>query len=458
MLNKTKLLFLGCWLLASSSSFAQTTTATTPKIETFTLKNGLEVIVIENHRIPAVNHTLWYKIGAADDPIGKSGLAHYHEHSMFLGTQKYKSGEYSKIITAHGGEQNAFTGHDATAYFVNIAKEELPLAMEMEADRMRGLVLDDSEMAKEKQVIIEERRMRIDNNPEALLGEQINATLFRNHPYRLPVIGWQHEMDGLTKKDVIDFHNKYYHPNNAILIVGGDVTATEVKKLAEKYYGDFKNVAVPARRWNEEPPQIAARRITMHHAQVSQPEWQRVYAVASLGYGKHEQALPLFILAQVLGGGKTSRLYSELVTKQKIATAISVDYQGFSKGIAEFSIDIIPAQNVDPVVAEAAADKEIAKLLHDGITPEELERSKTLLKADTIFARDGLSSMANIMGWVRMIGLDKDYFVNWPKLIDKITADEVLAAAKDNLKLEQSVTAQLLPEEKAEVKENAGKK
>ena len=442
--KKNLLLAVGCWLLVASNATANTT----PTIETFTLKNGLEVIVVENHRIPAVNHTLWYRVGAADDPTGKSGLAHYHEHAMFLGTEKYKSGEYSKIITAHGGEQNAFTGHDATAYFVNIAKEKLPLAMEMEADRMRGLVLDDKEMEKEKQVIIEERRMRIDNNPEALLGEQINASLFRNHPYRLPVIGWQHEMNGLTKKDVIDFHNKYYHPNNAILIVGGDVSGAEVRKLAEKYYGGFINTVIPERHWNEEPPQIVARRITLHHDQVSQPEWTRLYAVSSLGYGKHEQALPLFILAQVLGGGKTSRLYSELVNKQKIATEVSVNYQGFSKGIGKFSIDIIPAQNISTATVEAEADKEISKLLHDGITGEELERAKTLLKADTIFARDGLSSMANIIGWVRMIGLNTSYFTNWSILIDKITADEVMTAIKDNLKLEQSVTAQLLPKEK----------
>ncbi len=420
--------------------------ADAPVIENFTLKNGLEVIVIPNHRIPAVNHTLWYRIGAADDPSGKSGLAHYHEHAMFLGTKKYKSGEYSNIIARNGGEQNAFTGHDATAYFINISKENLPLAMEMEADRMGELTASDDAMEKEKQVIIEERRMRVDNNPDALLYEQVNALLFRHHPYRLPVIGWQHEMNNLSKQDVIDFHKKWYHPNNAILIVGGDVTAAEVKSLAEKYYGKIPRASIPARHWNEEPPQRGERRITMHHSQVSQAELSRVYAVPSLGYGKKEQALPLFVLAQVLGGGKTSRLYRSLVTEQKLATAINVDYNGFTRGPAEFSIDLVPEQGVDPAKLEEAANKELEKFLKEGLTDEELSRAKTLLKAETIFARDGLSEIANVIGWIRMIGLDSNYFTNFSELVDKISAQDVLAAAKEALRSEQSVTASLLPE------------
>jgi zinc protease len=430
--------------------------ADAPATQNFTLKNGLEVIVIPNHRVPAVNHTLWYKIGAGDDPIGKSGLAHYHEHAMFLGTKKYKKGEYVDIIARNGGEQNAFTGHDATAYFVNISKENLPLAMEMEADRMSPLTASDSDMEKEKQVIIEERRMRTDNNPDALLYEQVRAALFRNHPYHLPVIGWKHEMDGLTKQDVMDFHKKYYHPNNAILIVSGDVTAAEVKPLAEKYYGDLARVDVPARHWNDEPPQIAQRRIVMHNEQVSQPELSRIYATSSLGYGKKEDTLPLFVLAQVLGGGKSSRLYHALVTKQKLAAAVNVNYNGFSIGPGEFSIEIDPEQEIDPAKLEQAVDKELNNFLTNGLIDDELSRAKTLLKAETIFARDGLSGISNIMGWVRMIGLDSDYFNRLPKLVDEISAESVLNAAKNTLKPEQSVTSLLLPEIKSE--KEGGKK
>ncbi len=418
-----------------------------PDITSFTLDNGLEVIVIPNHRVPAVNHTLWFKIGAADDPSGKSGLAHYHEHAMFLGTTKYKSGEYSSIISSNGGEQNAFTGYDATAYFVNISKENLPLAMAMEADRMGDLTATDSDMEKEKQVIIEERRMRIDNNPDALLSEQVNAALFRNHPYHWPSIGWQHEMNGLTRQDVINFHKKWYHPNNAILIVSGDVTPEEVRPLAEKYYGPIPRAEVPKRIWNDEPPQRGERRIIMHHPQVTQPELSRTYATVSLGYGNSEEALPLFVLAQILGGGKASRLYHALVADQKIASAVSVDYNGFARGPGEFSIDIVPEQGVGTEKLEEAVDRQLAEFLKNGLTPDELERAKTLLKAETIYARDGLSGVANIMGWIRMIGLGTDYFSNWPKLVDKITAQQVMDAAKDTLKREQAVTSLLLPPE-----------
>ena len=430
--------------LASANVFA----ASSPAITSFTIKNGLEVIVVENHRVPAVNHTIWYRIGASDDPAGKSGLAHYHEHTMFLGTSKYKSGDYSKIIAAHGGSENAFTGHDATAYFINIAREELPLAMEMEADRMRGLTPTDADMAKEKQVIIEERRMRIENSPEALLDEQIHATLFRNHPYHQPTIGWLHEMEGLTKQDVTQFHNKYYHPNNAVLIIGGDVNPQEVRKLAEKYYGDLPKVAIPARVWNTEPPQNSERRVIMHSSQVSQAQWQRVYATASLGYGKKDEVLPLFILAQVLGGGKTSKLYHALVTEQKIATHVGVGYNGFAIGAGEFSIEITPERGVSVEAVEKAADEEIAKFMSEGVSDEELKRAKTLLKAETIFMRDGLSATANIIGEIRMLGMNADYFAQWKKMVDGVSKEQVLTAAKDTIKKDQSVTAELLPEEK----------
>lgn len=426
-----------------------------PIISNFTLKNGLEVIVVENHRVPAVSHTLWYRVGAADDPEGKSGLAHYHEHAMFLGTKKYKSGEYSKIITASGGEQNAFTGRDATAYYINIAKDKLPLAMEMEADRLRGLVLDDKEMEKEKQVIIEERRMRIDNHPEAQLAEQVEAMLFRNHPYHQPVIGWKHEMEELTKQDVINFHKKYYHPNNAVLIVAGDVTAQEVKPLAEKYYGGFASAKLPARVWKTEPPQNVARQVSMHSPQVAQAKWSRVYATVSLGEGKGDgkgdEVLPLYIAGHLLGGGKTSKLYRTLVVERKIATSVDVDYSGFNKGFGEFSIDIVPTQGAEIAEIEKAVDAEIKRIASGEIEDSELARAKTLLKSEIIFARDGLSSLANLIGTLRMIGQTTDYFTTLDKQIDAVSKTAVVAAIANNLKSEASVTAILQPE-KAEDK------
>ncbi len=417
-------------------------------VETFHLQNGMEVIVIPNHRVPAVSHMLWIKAGAADDPLGKSGLAHFHEHIMFQGSANYKPGEYAKTIARHGGQQNAFTGQDAISYYVNIAKEKLPLVMELEVDRIRGVKPTDAIIAKEREVILEERRSRIENNPDALLAEQVNAALFRHHPYHLPVIGWKHEMETLTKQDILDFHKRYYHPNNMMLIVSGDITAKELKPLAQKYYGKLRRKSIPARNWTTEPPHNAARRIVMHHANVKQRVWARNYATSSIAYGKKEDALPLFVLSYILGGGKTSRLYQSLIVEQKIASAIDASYGGFALGPSEFQIQAIPEPSVSMKTIENAIDKELEKLLAEGVTDKEMKRAKTLLKAESIYARDGITSMARIMGWIRIAGLDSDYFELWPELIENITAEQVLTAAKHTLIMKQSVTSELLPETK----------
>ena len=435
--------------LSGFTLWASAACAAEPAISNFTLKNGLEVIVIENHRVPAVSHTIWYRIGAADDPQGKSGLAHYHEHAMFLGTANYKSGEYADIVTRQGGEQNAFTSRDLTGYYINIAKEKLPLAMELEADRMRGLVLSDADMAKEREIIIEERRMRIENNPGALLSEQVNAAMFLHHPYHIPTIGWMHEMQKLSKNDVLDFHKTWYHPNNAILIVSGDVTPPQVRALAEKYYGPLPKVAVPARVWNQEPPHNTARHITMHHVNVKQPEWVKNYMAPSMKYGKSEEAMPLLVLSQLLGGGKGSRLYQALVVKQKLAVGIDVDYDGFSIGPGDFSVSATPQEQVSVETLEKAVNGELAAFLASNISDEEFARAKAGLKAQSIYAREGLSGVAQIMGYIRMIGLNQDFFTRWPYMIDAVTKEQVMQAAQDTLQDKQSVTALLLPEEKA---------
>jgi zinc protease len=288
--------------------------------------------------------------------------------------------------------------------------------------------------------------MRIENNPEAMLSEQMEAALFRNHPYGRPVIGWMHEMEGLTKQDVLDFHNKWYTPSNAILIISGDITAKEVKPLAEKYYGGLPKTPAAKRAWNEEPPQNVQRHLVMHHANVKQPEWVRTYAVSSVAYGKKEQALPLFILGEILGDGKTSRLYQALVVEQKLASGVSVGYNGFTIGPASFDISITPENGVALEALEKAVDKELADALSKPVTENEIKRAKTLLKAETIFARDSLTSMSRIMGTIRMSGLDADYFNRWPDMIEAVTANQITDAAKDALQIIASVTAYLLPQ------------
>lgn len=407
----------------------------------------MEVIIIPNHRVPAVTHMIWYKIGSADDPPGKSGVAHYLEHMMFQGSKNLKPGEYAKIIARHGGQQNAFTHFDATSYYVSIAKEHLPLVMKLEAERMQGLLFSEADAAREKEVIIEERRMRIENSPAALFNEQINNALWQHHPYRIPIIGWMHEMQGLTREDVLDFWKAYYRPNNAILIISGDVTAAEMKPLAEKYYGGIKPLAPARFRWNEEPPARVDTRIEMHHANVKEPLWERVWALPSVGQGKEKEALALMVAAHGLGGSNVSRLYQAIVKEQKLATDIDADYNGFSRGPGKLIITASPTPGVDFPQLEAAVEKVMTALVTEGFTDEEIERSKTLLKAETIYARDGLSSVANVMGWIRMCGLSADYFSRWPGLIDAVTAEEAKAAIGLVLSTHH-LTGTLLPEAK----------
>ncbi len=416
-------------------------------VESFTLANGLEVVVIPNHRLPAVSHMLWYRVGGGDDPSGKSGLAHFHEHVMFLGTAAHGPGEYDALISRHGGQQNAFTGYDATAYYIDISKDELPLAMALEADRMNPLTVSDAGVKREREVIMEERRARIENSPTALFSEQMNASLFRQHPYHTPVIGWMHEMKQLTRADVFRFHQIWYHPNNAVLVLSGDITAAEARPMVERYYGGLPRVPVPQRRWSDEPPQLAPRQIAMRHANVKQPVWSRIYAASSLGYGNKDQALPTLVLSQLLGVGKTSRLYRSLVTDKKLASSVDVGYDVFTIGPSRFEISIIPESGTDMETITKAVDEEIARSLKDGFSDKEMARAKTQLKADSVFTRDDLNGMARTMGWIRMVGLDKDYFLRWPQLIEAVTAESVSEAGKSALNLNQSVTGFLLPEE-----------
>ncbi|MGE0754728.1 MAG: M16 family metallopeptidase [Alphaproteobacteria bacterium] len=416
-------------------------------VEQFKLGNGMEVIVLPNHRVPAISHMLWFRVGSADDPEGKSGLAHFLEHMMFKGTDAYKAGEFSDIIARHGGDQNAFTSYDSTGYYVNIAKEHLPLVMKLEAARLRGLKLEEGETEKEREVIIEERRQRIENSPEALLDEEVNAALFRHHPYGIPVIGWMHEMQGLNREDVLDFHKKYYHAGNAVLIVSGDITAAELKPLAERSYGTLPKAETPLRNWVSEPPQRAPRQVELRHENVKQEQWLRRYIAPSFGSGKEADVLPAFLLSQVLGGGKTSILYQALVVEQKLASQVDTSYNGIGLGPADFTITVIPEKNVSFEQIENAVDAQLARIKQDGFSAEDIGRAKTLLKAESVYARDGLSSMARIMGWIRMAGKNPDYFVRWQELIDAVQASQMQAVAHSILIPEASVTGHLLPRE-----------
>jgi zinc protease len=440
---------LGLFAL-SSLAFAANAAQDLP-IESFQLKNGMEVVLVSDPSVPAVTHMLWYRVGAADDFPGRSGLAHYNEHMMFQGTEKIAGGEFARSVAVHGGHANAFTSHDYTAYYVSIAREYLPLVMEMEADRMLHMAPSQANFIKEREVIIEERRMSIENQPEALLNEELHALLYRNHPYHTPVIGWMHEMQALSREDVLAFHRQFYQPANAVLVVTGDIGLPELKTLAERYYGGLPTTPAYQRHWNIEPPQRGPRSLTMRSPLVRQPQWTRIYAAPSVSQKDATLVMPIYLVAQILGGGPASRLYQSLVVRQHLATDISADYDGIDLGPGEFSLGATPAEGVGMTRLEAAIDKEIQDFTQDlaehRLSEEEIARAKTLLKAESIYARDGLEGMARLLGSLIMAHLPPRYFNEWPRMIEAVDAANMREAAISLFRPENSVTGYLLPQE-----------
>jgi zinc protease len=416
--------------------------------ETFTLANGMTVVVVPNHRVPVVTHMVWYKVGAADEPAGKSGIAHFFEHLMFKGTEKRAAGEFSKAVARNGGRENAFTGQDYTAYHQTVAVDRLELLMEMEADRMTHLVLTENEVEPERLVIFEERRQRTGNNPRAILGEHVNAALFLNHPYRKPIIGWEHEVKALGIEDLRSFYRLWYAPNNAILVVAGDITAAQLRPLAEKYYGVISRAATPVRARPQEPPQRAARRVILRDSRVRQESWSRAYLAPSYLSGASEHAHALEVLAEVLSGGATSRIYRKLVVERKLAVSAGAYYSADRLGPARFAFYGSPRQGVRLAALSAAFDGEIAALLKDGVDEKEVARAIGRLQAEAIYARDSLATGARVLGAALSIGRTVEDVETWPERIGAVTAADVDAAARAVFRIERSVTAALLPEEK----------
>ena len=416
---------------------------------TYQLANGLQVVVVENHRSPIVTHMVWYRVGAADEPPGKSGIAHLLEHLMFKGTPSVPPGEFSKIVARMGGRDNAFTSSDYTAYFQNVAADRLEAVMKMEADRMRNLTLDDHNVVTERAVVQEERRSRTDNNPQALLAERIEAALYLNHPYRRPVIGWGSEIAQLDREDALDFYKRWYAPNNAILVVAGDVQPEKVRALAETYYGPLKPETVPQRIRPEEPPQVAARTVTLEDPRVQQPSWSRTYMAPS--YSSSDKAAPyaLEVLAEILGGGATSRLYKSLVVDQGIAAGAGAWYDPSAVDQTTFGLSATPRPGVEVAKVQAAMDKEIARVLDKGITAAEVERAKTRLRANVAYARDSLHTAARVLGEALTTGQTVADVEAWPARIAAVTPEQVNAAARAVLDDRASVTGILLPAKSA---------
>jgi zinc protease len=442
-------LALGATALGASTAVAPPAAAfATP--ETFTLRNGMQVVVITDRRAPVVTHMVWYRVGSADEERGNSGLAHFLEHLMFKGTRRVAPGEFDQIIAANGGEHNAFTSLDYTAYYQRIARDRLDVVMQLEADRMRNLTFNAETVASERDVIIEERRQRVDNSPGAVLGERMRAMLYPNHPYGLPVIGWLHEMEDLTLEEARAFYETWYAPNNAILVVAGDIDAAELRPLAERYYGRLRPTRnLPARTWVTDPPAIGAMRVTHADEKVRQPSLMRMYPTLSYSTDEGAQAHALDVAMEVLGGGATSRLYVALVEEQGIAVSVGVSKDLSGIGGGSVTLFAVPAEGVTLEALEAAMDAVVGTFLAEGPTEQETVRARNALAAGAIYARDSQETLANVFGSSLAEGESIADIVNWETNIRAVTPQAAHAMAVQALTLSSSVTGWLVPAEAA---------
>jgi zinc protease len=416
-----------------------------PEVADFTLANGLELIVIPDHRAPVVTHMIWYKVGAADETPGKSGLAHFLEHLMFKGTAKNPTGKFSQVVARIGGQENAFTSQDYTGYYQRVPSDQLKTVMEFEADRMTGLQLTDDVVLPERNVILEEQNQRIGNNPRARLGEQIDAALYLNNPYGKPVIGWRHEMEELSRDDAIGFYRRFYAPNNAVVVIAGDVDPPKARALVEETYGKVpRHNNLPPRIRAQEPPPVAARSLTLADARAEIPTLQREYLVPSFATSKRGESMALEVLAHILGSGSNSRLYRGLVVDKQVAVAANAWYDASTLDLSKFAIGGSPRPGVTLTQLEAETDAIVVEVIAKGVTAEELERAKTRLIADAVYALDNQASMARWYGTALTTGASVNDVKNWPDRIRAVTAEQVQDAARQWLDKRRSVTGYLV--------------
>src|SRR6476661_1852827 len=373
---------ISTFAFSAGSAFAQTT-VTSERPASFTLDNGLQVVVIPDHRTPVVTQMIWYKVGSADETPGKSGLAHFLEHLMFKGTAKHPAGEFSQTVLRIGGNENAFTSLDYTGYFQRVPREHLAKMMEFEADRMTGLILKDENVLPERDVVLEEFNMRVANNPDARLSEQIMAALYLNHPYGRPIIGWRQEIEKLDREDALAFYKRFYAPNNAILVIAGDVEAKDIRPLAERTFGEVATQPdIPARRIRPQEPEPAGpRSVTLSDPRVEQPGLRRYYLVPSASTAAAGESPALDVLAQLMGGGANSYLHRTLVLDKGLAINAGAGYQGTSLDPSQFSISVTPKPGVDFAQIEEALDKVISDVAQNTAKAVDLERVKTQLIA-----------------------------------------------------------------------------
>ena len=454
-------LVLACVSLASMAvAAAASETAPPERVREFTLANGLNVVVIPDHRAPVVTQMVWYKVGAADEPPGSSGIAHFLEHLMFKGTDLIPTGQFSKIIAKNGGEDDAFTNHDVTAYFQLVAKDSLPKVMEMEADRMANLRLSEDDVATERKVILEERLSEVDNDPDSILQEHMMAALYENHPYGVPSIGWEHEIKALDREDALAFYRRFYAPQNAILIVAGDVEPDEVRKLAENTFGKIKaNGAAQIRVRPTEPEHFTAVKVTLEDARAGRTTVQRYYLAPSYASASPGEAEALDLLMRIAATGSVSRIYKRLVVEQKEAASAGgwytdsvagdvepdevrklpeLDVGGLDSGRLGFYAIATESASADEL--EQAIDGVIEELREKGVTQEELDRARASHIAQFVYTADSISRMARQFGWRLAAGMSVEDVVAWPERLKQVTVEDIRSVARKYLVEKNSVT------------------
>ncbi|MDD5384575.1 MAG: pitrilysin family protein [Gallionella sp.] len=411
-----------------------------------TLANGLKVIVKEDHRAPVVVQQIWYKAGSMDERTGVTGIAHVLEHLMFKGTKTVPAGEFSKRIAAAGGRENAFTSYDYTAYFQQLHKSKLPLAMQLEADRMRNLNLTAADFAKEIKVVMEERRLRTDDEAHALLQEKMMAAIYQQHPYQHPVIGWMSDLELLTVGDAKAWYGRWYAPNNATLVIAGDVKADEVFALAQRHYGAIPKHALVPQRVFIEPAQAGIKRMVVK-APAELPLLVMSYHAPTLHSPEQDwKPYALEILAGVLDGNESARLNKHLVREQQVASGVGAGYDATSRGPSLFTLEATPSENKAVNDVETALRQEIAQLVNEGVSEEELKRVKAQVMAGEIYKRDSVFYQAMQIGQMESIGLTHRAIPVMLEKLQAVTAEQVRQVAKEFLQDDNLTIAVLDPQ------------
>jgi len=435
--------FFCCFLSLSVYAFSTTQKKSqSHDYHHYTLKNGLEVVILPNNKAPVVYHSLWYKVGSGDSPQGKTGLAHFLEHLMFKGTEQFPNDTFKRTVNDLGGEQNANTSWDRTVYYVTIAKEHLPLILSMEADRMQHLVLTESIVDKEKDVVLQERRSVVDARPEACLMEAANHTFFWEHPYGKPIIGYEEDIRQYTKDDALRFYQTWYAPNNAILVIAGDVDIATLKPLIQQFYGPLKNKAVPARHWQGEPQHRGVNtKVEIRDPQIGGVFFQRIYTAPNFRTKGLQAEATVTLLQQMLGDDTFGRLSQSLVQQQKLAQIANTQYVGYFYDPYSLTVTATPTNTNDLFLLEASVESEIRRFMENGASPEELKIAKEQANYHFQYRQDSIQGLAYLVGESLSVGYTLKDLDEWPNIIQAVTADEVKIAAKNIFSKGPSVTA-----------------